>query len=526
MKTAIIYARVSDKKQVEKNLSIPGQVEACEARAEKLNLNVVKVYLENGKSAWYGNRPEFEDAITYCEVNEIDYFLTWDTARFSRDHINGPLSRYRLRSSGTKIEYLTVDIDPETDGGFILETVYQLTDELKSRKTSADTKRSMIKNAKSGFFNGGPPPFGFKVVTSLADKKRKNLQKEMTEVPIVKYIFKLRHQGTGSKSIADILNEKRWLNRGRKWSKATIANLLRNHTVIGTTVFNKHDRRNKKVRPKEDWIVVESHEPIINIDTWNKVQLLIDQAAPILGSSSPKSSRAFTGILKCGKCGGSMQTETAKGRNKRYRYYNCRNQQKKNDCSGNRIGVESIDEFLITNIINEIFNKKVLIKIADEIKTVSGTWHGEQRKKTAAIKAQILTAEKKRKRIYQLLEESTPEELNLADVKPRLLEHNEAIKGLEGQLNLVTCEKPPITPVLKEDIEGLLLVCRELLLDPDKIKESRGFLSEFIDKIDVFDDRVKIHYKPEHLLAIVSNGPVHSEERWLPNVGSNHGHKD
>lgn len=516
MKTAIIYVRVSDKKQVEKNLSIPSQVEACEAHAKKLDLNTVKVFIEEGKSAWYGHRPEFEDAITYCEVNEINYFITWDTARFSRDHVNGPLSRYRLRSAGTKIEYLTVDIDPETDGGFILETVYQLTDELKSRKTSADTKRSMIKNANSGYFNGGKPPFGFKVVPSLTDNKRKVLQKDMQEAPVVIKIFELRVRGFGAKTIASALNNDDISNRGRRWSKATISNLLRNHTVIGKTVFNKRDRRNKRIRKKEDWIFVDSHEPIINIDVWENVQILMDEASPVLGSSSPKSTRLFTGILKCGKCSASMQVETAKGRSRRYSYYNCRNKQKDNICEGHRVRADIIDDFLIEQIAEKIFKKNILIDIAKELKQVSGKWHGQQRKKIGVINSKLLDVQKKRKKIYQLLEDSDPEELNLADVKPRLLEHNLKIKEFENQLNSIATEKVPQSPVLSNDLEDLLSICKGFILDENRIKEARGFLSGFIDKIEVYNETVKIHYKPEHLLASVSSEPVHSEERWLP----------
>lgn len=526
MKTAVIYARVSDKKQVEKNLSIPAQMEACEERAKKLNLNVVKIYLEKGKSAWYGNRPEFEDAITYCEVNEVDYFITWDTARFSRDHVNGPLSRYRLRSAGTKIEYLTVDIDPETDGGFILETVYQLTDELKSRKTSADTKRSMIKNAQSGYFNGGQPPFGFKVVSALDDDKRKKLQKDMQEAPVVKKIFELRLNGLGAKSIAGNLNERGISNRGRIWNKTTILNLLRSHAVIGKIVFNKHNRRAKKIRDKSEWIIVESHEPIVSYDDWKSVQNLMDSAAPTVGSSSPKSNHLFTGILKCGKCNSSMQVETAKGRNKRYSYYNCRNKQKKNMCENRRISTEELDYFLIVKLADKIFNKKLLLKIAEEIQTLSGSWQKDQAKKVRVINSKIESTKKKRSKIYSLLENTDPEDLNLSHVKPRLLEHNNSIQELERQLFTVNNEKQPYIPVIENDVDDLLAICRSYLIDTSRIKEVRGFLSTFVEKVEIMNDSVKIHYKPEHLIAVVSGGPVHSEERWLPNLGSNQGHKD
>ena len=62
--TAVLYARVSDRKQSEQDVSIPTQVEVATRRAEELGARVLRVFVDDAKSAWReNNRPAFEAAI-------------------------------------------------------------------------------------------------------------------------------------------------------------------------------------------------------------------------------------------------------------------------------------------------------------------------------------------------------------------------------------------------------------------------------------------------------------------------------
>jgi hypothetical protein len=53
---------------------------------------------------------------------------------------------------------VSVEIDSKTDEGWMMEAMLELMDENTSRRISKDTKRSMIKNAQDGFFNGDTFP--------------------------------------------------------------------------------------------------------------------------------------------------------------------------------------------------------------------------------------------------------------------------------------------------------------------------------------------------------------------------------
>ncbi|WP_196221535.1 hypothetical protein [Sansalvadorimonas verongulae] len=55
------------------------------------------------------------------------------------------------------------------------EEILELFDEYLSYQVGSDTRRSMIRNAKQGFWNGGRAPFGFKSIPDPEQPKRKRL---------------------------------------------------------------------------------------------------------------------------------------------------------------------------------------------------------------------------------------------------------------------------------------------------------------------------------------------------------------
>ena len=93
------------------------------------------------------------------------------------------------------------------------------------------------------------------------------------------------------------------------WQKRTIEKILTNPVYIGTTVQGKTTTvsyKNHKIikLPEEQWQVVkDTHDPIIDLETWMKVQ---DRRKKKLKSSNNQAVNEFGGILKCGYCGKSF----------------------------------------------------------------------------------------------------------------------------------------------------------------------------------------------------------------------------
>ena len=171
MTTCVIYARVSTAKQAEKELPVQSQIDKCLAHAKSLEADVKKVFTDEGISGATDNRPAFQQAISYCENFDVDYFICWSTSRFARNALEAKLNKRRLANSSTKISYVSQNID-KGDSGFIYEGILELFDEYYSRQVSQDTKRSMIANAQKGYFNGGYLTFGYQVEKVLGEKTR------------------------------------------------------------------------------------------------------------------------------------------------------------------------------------------------------------------------------------------------------------------------------------------------------------------------------------------------------------------
>ena len=377
-KTAVIYTRVSTGKQAEKELPLESQLEQCEQKAASLNAVVVKTFCDEGISGKSDNRPEFQKALNYCEYSDIDYFICWSTSRFARNRLDAQLNKRRLMKCDTEVVYVTVSIE-KNGSGILQEGILELFDEYLSYQVGADTKRSMIRNAKDGYFNGGRAGYGFIVIPAPENPKRRRLKANPEEAHIVKDIFRFRLEGIGAKMIAMKLNERGTMHRGKKWCKSSVYAVLKNEKMAGLITFNKRTHDGKQ-NPPSEWITVESHEGIVTREIFDKVQTLIERASPQGDYGSPRSTRILTGLLRCGACGSSMIVSSANGRSQVYYYYQCRKAFNDGGCSYRRIPVEKLDDYILDLVSKRIFTREHLTELIREMNDLAGNWAQEQKK--------------------------------------------------------------------------------------------------------------------------------------------------
>jgi site-specific DNA recombinase len=83
---AVIYCRVSTKEQVE-NLSLETQEKACRRYCLQQSIEIVRVFIEEGKSAKTEHRTEFNKMLEYCRKNKrtISHVVVHSIDRFSRN---------------------------------------------------------------------------------------------------------------------------------------------------------------------------------------------------------------------------------------------------------------------------------------------------------------------------------------------------------------------------------------------------------------------------------------------------------
>lgn len=443
MKTAVIYARVSDSKQAEADVSIPAQVDAGHRKAAELGATVLRVYREEGRSAYQGTRPLFEEAVQFACSTGTHYFICWSSSRFARNRLSASLAKGLLDHARVALIYVSMPVDRATDQGWAFDGIMEIWDEMQSRRTSADTTRSMLDLARAGFYCGGRPPMGFASVPAPDNPKRKRLVPVPAEVVTVREMFRLRVAGSGSVEIAQILNARNMLNRGRPWSRSTVLALLRNRSVIGFTVFGRRPKGENRNRPEDEWITVQSHQGIIDQADWDTVQALMDDAADSATGGSPHSQHPFTGILKCELCGATMKIETAKGRTQRYAYYRCAEALLTKKCQGKRLRADLVDEWLINVIFNQLFTPASLREIAEALREKQGAWTSDQAARRKAIVSQITSLNQRQSRLFDLLETHGAETPNLGDLTVRMRANKAAIQQLESDLAALDATPPP-----------------------------------------------------------------------------------
>lgn len=512
MKTAIIYARVSDPSQAEEEVSIPSQVERGRALAGELGAEVVHVFMDKGKSGRSDTRDGFRAAVSHCESLPTDYFITWSTSRFARNRIDAALYKLRLDKAGTEIRYVSQPMNRDDDTGWVTESMFEIFDELQSRITSKDTRRSMESNARNGFWNGGAVPYGYQSIADPDQPKRRRLIPHEDEAAIVRRMFDMRIAGAGAQTIAWRMNEDSVTNRGRRWNKASVLHVLRSESAIGRIVFGRRSGRTKRVQPRDRWIVVDSHTPIVDPKKFETVQVMLTGADMSRGASSARSGFVFTGMIRCGRCGGAMTTSSAKGRSKIYHYYDCRNAIERRGCSTRRIPAEKLDQWLIERMTDRIFQADRLGDLARQLQASALDWQAEQKRQRAAIARRVNDASGRRSRLYEILELHGKNAPNLGDLAARIRELNERIRAAERELaDLGGAALPPDTSEtdLHELATALTAVVRRVA-DPRKLRQ---FFGGFVERVTVDSHYASVEFRLDRLFAADA---VHSKGEWLP----------
>lgn len=212
-------------------------------------------------------------------------------------------------------------------------------------------KIKSVKNRKieKGEFQGGIAPYGYK-----KDERTKNhLIIDEYAAQIVKNIFDMYvNKGMSTTKIADELNRKEILapaeylkiplymqkkssNPKLKylWLRAQIGKILKNEVYIGNVVGRKYQKVSHKIAKvrmtkEEERVVVENmHEPIIDLNTWNKAQ---EKLKSKVITRDRKYDHPLKGLIFCKECGKiatlRCRTETRKsGAVWRADYFICSN---------------------------------------------------------------------------------------------------------------------------------------------------------------------------------------------------------
>lgn len=492
MKVAL-YARVSTKGQAERDLSIPDQVRQLTEYCARRGYEILRIFREEGESATDDNRPVFRDMIYEAtrKGHPFEAILVLTTSRFFRDSRLAKHYKYRLTKKGVRVIAAAQELPDDPLSAPLLESIFEIIDEHESRMIGYHTLRGLKENARRGFYNGSPPPYGY-FIEKVTDE-RGNLKSRLAVDPekalTVKEIFERYLAGDGAKAIAERLNRLGVPTRSAgPWSKNRILNVLRDTVYVGEYRYNRGSHRNRR-RPMGEPIAVPV-EPIIEKEKFEKAQALRAERDPeVTNPAVTASPTLLLGLLRCVKCGARMTLETAKGG--RFRYYNCSRflRSGSTTCPGQRIPKELLETQLLCHLAEGLFTtqrtKSIMKGLADVLKKN----RSELARHNGILSKQLQDLEARRARYWEIIEKGT---LAVEDVAARLRELNRHIEAL--QLETVKSRDLPSLPAhyfTERAISTFQDNVKGLFLNGDRIV-AKHYLKHLVTEIKVEGDQVNI----------------------------------
>ena len=398
-----LYERLSrdDELQGESN-SIINQKQLLESYAKRNGFVNIYHYTDDGVSETTFDREGFQKMIKAVEENKVSTVIVKDMSRFGRDYLKvGFYTEILFKEKGVRFITINNGIDSEKQAESDFTPFLNIMNEWYARDTSRKIQSIFRARMEEGKRVSPSVPYGY--YRNPKNKQELLVDKESSKV--VKRMYMLVIEGHGVTQIADILtkdkilipsayaeihypennhsSKKRGIEDPYFWTPTTVGYILEKreymgHTVLGKTIsLDYKTKKRRKAKENELIIFKNTHEAIIDEETWNNAQRLRKtvRRSPKYGTTS----HPFTGLLICSDCVGKLSyREPAEHKEKKYDCDYCfvcqHYRHRKGTCSMHYIKVKTVNEILLKSI-KEITNfakeekqefLKVMNKLSDE----------------------------------------------------------------------------------------------------------------------------------------------------------------
>ena len=317
------------------------------------------LYVDQALSGVGADRPGLGSlmAAAVSPARPFDVILVDDSSRLSRNTKDALGIFERLNFSGVRLIAVSQGIDSQDEQAQVLVTVHGMVDSLYVRELAKKTHRGLEGLVLKGRHAGGRT-FGYNTIPA-EDGRGKTLVVDEAQAAIVRRIFQMSASGLSLKRIAATLNSEcvpppraRAGRPNATWCPTAIREMLYRELYVGRIIWNSSrfvkvpgtNKRVRRARPQGEWRITQRDDlRIIDQELWQKVQdrlthLKDSYAAhrrPGLLLRSATSKYLFSGLLKCGQCGGNLVIVTHNGPGGQYRKYGCSQHFYRGACSNN-----------------------------------------------------------------------------------------------------------------------------------------------------------------------------------------------
>ena len=405
-----LYPRLSheDELQGESN-SISNQKRILETYAKQNGFTNLRWYTDDGYSGANFQRPGFQAMLADIEAGKVGTVIVKDMSRLGRNYLQvGMYTEMIFPQKNVRFIAINDGVD-SAQGENDFAPLRNIFNEWLVRDTSKKIKAVKRSKGMSGKPITSKPVYGY-----LMDEDE-NFIIDEEAAPVVRQIYSLCLAGNGPTKIARMLTEQQIPTPGTleyrrtgstrryhpgyecKWATNTVVHLLENREYTGCLVNFKTEKPSYKLKhsienPPEKQAVFENHhEPIIDRETWERVQELRKQRKR---PNRYDEVGLFSGILFCADCGSVMYQQRYQTDKRKQDCYICGSYKKRTaDCTAHFIRTDLLTAGVLSNL------RKVTSYAAKHearfMKLLIEQNEDGDRRRNAAKKKELETAEKR-----------------------------------------------------------------------------------------------------------------------------------
>lgn len=310
------YCRVSSNSADQQN-SYTNQIRVYTSLIQrKKEWELVEIFADEGLSGMNAqNRTEFQRMIKMCEQHQIDLIVTKSVSRFARNAKESLEYVRKLKLLGVGVQFEKEGIYTLALGDEMLLNTFSAIAQEESKAISQNQRLSIVKRMQSGEYVDSNAPYGFRLVD-------KALVVYEPEAAIVRMMFENYLSGQSTSEIARDLNSRGIKTKTGKstWRSTKVAYILGNERYCGDCKYQKTYRdttvpfKQFRNRGQEDMFYASmTHAPLIDRDTFDKVQLLLKKRQDVFGKSTTQNIYPLTSRIQCSECGSYFRRRQVSG---------------------------------------------------------------------------------------------------------------------------------------------------------------------------------------------------------------------
>lgn len=257
------------------------------------------------------------------EAGKIETVIVKDMSRFGRNYLQvGFYTEMMFPQKNIRFIAINNGVDSINPQDNDFTPFLNIMNEWYAKDTSNKIRTIFHARMKDGLRCSGSVPYGYKRLPG--DKQTFVVDEEAAKV--VRRIFEMVIEGNSLSAIADKLTADKVLipsayweqneqtvSRNKsyhdkyRWNTTAIVGILDKQEYLGHTVLGKTIResfkikKRRKARPDELMIFPNTHEPIIDQETWDAAQRLRKRAPRRINKE--KNTHRLSGLVFCADCG-------------------------------------------------------------------------------------------------------------------------------------------------------------------------------------------------------------------------------